>query len=109
MLSFVILTAFNLILEAKNKHYIKQTGKSHNYDILFYSSSFLKMTMLYTLIALVDADWSLLEPYLQDKEKKVLKMVIPLQVVTHIALVFIEETPLPIPFKPTWKTVASLV
>ncbi|KAK8687470.1 hypothetical protein V6N13_086285 [Hibiscus sabdariffa] len=109
MLSFVILKAFNLVFEAENKHYIKRTGRSRDYDILFYISSFLKRVMLYTLVVLIGAGWSHLKPYLQDKEKKVLKMVIPLQVVTHIALVFIEEMPLPIPFKPTWKTVSSLV
>ncbi|KAL4352739.1 hypothetical protein GQ457_06G038250 [Hibiscus cannabinus] len=109
MLAFVILKAFVLVLEAENKHYIKRTGSDHDHDILFYISSFLKGMMLYTLIVLIGYGWSHLKPYLQDKEKKVLKTVIPLQVVAHFALVFIEETHLPIPSKPAWKIVASVL
>ncbi|KAK8587293.1 hypothetical protein V6N13_086287 [Hibiscus sabdariffa] len=109
MLAFVILKAFILVLEAANKQYIKRTGSAPDYDISFYISSFLKGMMLYTLIVLIGYGWSHLKPYLQDKEKNVLKMVIPLQVVAHFALVFIEETSLPIPSKPTWKIVASVL
>ncbi|OMP02814.1 Transmembrane receptor, eukaryota [Corchorus olitorius] len=109
MLAVVILKAFNLICEAEDKSYIKRTGSAHGWDVLFYIFSFLKGIMLFTLIVLIGTGWSFLKPYLQDKEKKVLMIVIPLQVVANIAQVVIDETG---PFGQdwiTWKQVFLLV
>ncbi|KAF5734950.1 Lung seven transmembrane receptor family protein [Tripterygium wilfordii] len=109
MLAVVLLKALNLICEAEDKSYIKRTGSAHGWDVLFYIFSFLKGTTLFTLIVLIGTGWSFLKPYLQDKEKKVLMIVIPLQVVANIAQVVIDETG---PFGQdwiTWKQVFLLV
>ncbi|GMJ10928.1 hypothetical protein like AT5G42090 [Hibiscus trionum] len=109
MLGVVVLKAFNLIFEAEDKSYIKRTGSAHGWDVLFYIFSFLKGIMLFTLIVLIGTGWSFLKPFLQDKEKKVLMIVIPLQVVANIAQVVIDETS---PFgedRITWKQVFLLV
>ncbi|XP_022714456.1 protein GPR107-like, partial [Durio zibethinus] len=99
MLAVVILKAFNLVCEAEDKSYIKRTGTAHGWDVLFYIFSFLKGITLFTLIVLIGTGWSFLKPYLQDKEKKVLMIVIPLQVVANIAQVVIDETG---PFAQDW-------
>ncbi|GKV04030.1 hypothetical protein SLEP1_g16247 [Rubroshorea leprosula] len=109
MLAVVILKALNLLCEAEDKSYIKRTGSAHGWDVLFYIFSFLKGITLFTLIVLIGTGWSFLKPYLQDKEKKVLMIVIPLQVVANIAQVVIDETG---PFGQdwiTWKQVFLLV
>ncbi|KDP25212.1 hypothetical protein JCGZ_20368 [Jatropha curcas] len=109
MLSVVILKALNLLCEAEDKSYIKKTGSAHGWDVLFYMFSFLKGVILFTLIVLIGTGWSFLKPYLQDKEKKVLMIVIPLQVVANIAQVVIDETG---PYGQdwiTWKQVFLLV
>ncbi|KAK0587371.1 hypothetical protein LWI29_021727 [Acer saccharum] len=109
MLSVVILKALNLLCEAEDKSYIKRTGSAHGWDVLFYIFSFLKGITLFTLIVLIGTGWSFLKPYLQDKEKKVLMIVIPLQVVANIAQVVIDETG---PYGQdwiTWKQVFLLV
>ncbi|KAE8694305.1 hypothetical protein F3Y22_tig00110785pilonHSYRG00198 [Hibiscus syriacus] len=109
MLAVVVLKAFNLIFEAEDKSYIKRTGSAHGWDVLFYIFSFLKGIMLFTLIVLIGTGWSFLKPFLQDKEKKVLMIVIPLQVVANIAQVVVDETS---PFgedRVTWKQVFLLV
>lgn len=91
MLAVVILKALNLLCEAEDKSYIKRTGSAHGWDVLFYIFNFLKGITLFTLIVLIGTGWSFLKPYLQDKEKKVLMIVIPLQVVANIAQVVIDE------------------
>ena len=48
--------------------------------------------MLFTLIILIGTGWSFFKPYLQGKEKKVLIVFIPLQVLDNIATVVIDET-----------------
>ncbi|XP_048422598.1 protein CANDIDATE G-PROTEIN COUPLED RECEPTOR 7-like [Pyrus x bretschneideri] len=109
MLAVVILKAFNLLCEAEDKSYIKRTGSAHGWDVLFYIFSFLKGVTLFTLIVLIGTGWSFLKPFLQDKEKKVLMIVIPLQVIANIAQVVIDETG---PFGHdwvTWKQVFLLV
>ncbi|KAL8520556.1 hypothetical protein ACS0TY_011183 [Phlomoides rotata] len=109
MLAVVLLKALNLVCEAEDKSYIKRTGSAHGWDVLFYIFSFLKGITLFTLIVLIGTGWSFLKPYLQDKEKKVLMIVIPLQVVANIAQVVIDETS---PFGQdwvTWKQVFLLV
>lgn len=109
MLVVVVLKALNLLCEAEDKSYIKKTGSAHGWDVLFYIFSFLKGIILFTLIVLIGTGWSFLKPYLQDKEKKVLMIVIPLQVVANIAQVVIDETG---PYGQdwiTWKQVFLLV
>lgn len=92
MLAVLMLKALNLLCEAEDKSYIKRTGSAHGWDVLFYIFSFLKGITLFTLIVLIGTGWSFLKPYLQDKEKQVLMIVIPLQVVSNIAQVVIDET-----------------
>ncbi|OVA04729.1 Transmembrane receptor [Macleaya cordata] len=109
MLAVLILKALNLLCEAEDKSYIKRTGSAHGWDVLFYIFSFLKGITLFTLIVLIGTGWSFLKPYLQDKEKKVLMIVIPLQVVANIAQVVIDESG---PYAQdwiTWKQVFLLV
>lgn len=109
MLAVLFLKALNLLCEAEDKSYIKRTGTAHGWDVLFYIFSFLKGITLFTLIVLIGTGWSFLKPYLQDKEKKVLMIVIPLQVIANIAQVVIDESG---PFAQdwvTWKQVFLLV
>ncbi|KAJ4884339.1 Lung seven transmembrane receptor family protein [Raphanus sativus] len=101
MLGVVVLKALNLLCEAEDKSYIKKTGSGHGWDVLFYIFSFLKGITLFTLIVLIGTGWSFLKPYLQDKEKKVLMIVIPLQVVANFAQVVIDETG---PYGQDWVT-----
>ncbi|KAK6162248.1 hypothetical protein DH2020_002089 [Rehmannia glutinosa] len=109
MLAVVVLKALNLLCEAEDKSYIKRTGSAHGWDVLFYIFSFLKGITLFTLIVLIGTGWSFLKPYLQDKEKKVLMIVIPLQVVANIAQVVIDETGPYAQDWVTWKQVFLLV
>lgn len=92
MLSLLVLKALNLLAEAEDKSYINRTGTAHGWDVLFYFFSLLKGVTLFTVIVLIGTGWSFLKPFLQDKEKKVLIIVIPLQVVANMAQIFVDET-----------------
>uniref|UniRef100_A0A7C9E3J2 Uncharacterized protein n=1 Tax=Opuntia streptacantha TaxID=393608 RepID=A0A7C9E3J2_OPUST len=109
MLAVLLLKALNLLCEAEDKSFIKRTGTAHGWDVLFYLFSFLKGITLFTLIVLIGTGWSFLKPYLQDKEKKVLMIVIPLQVVANVAQVVIDETGPYGQDSYTWKQVFLLV
>lgn len=92
MLAVLALKALNLLCEAEDKAYISRTGTAHGWDVLFYIFSFLKGVTLFTLIVLIGTGWSFLKPYLQDREKRVLMAVIPLQIVANAAQVAIDES-----------------
>ncbi|KAK9122281.1 hypothetical protein Syun_019898 [Stephania yunnanensis] len=109
MLAVLIMKALNLLCEAEDKSYIKRTGSAHGWDVLFYIFSFLKGITLFTLIVLIGTGWSFLKPYLQDKEKKVLMIVIPLQIVANMAQVVIDEIGPSAQDWFTWKQVFLLV
>ncbi|KAM0885005.1 hypothetical protein ACQ4PT_030641 [Festuca glaucescens] len=101
MLAVLVLKGFNLLAEAEDKSYIERTGTAHGWDVLFYIFSFFKGISLFTLIVLIGTGWSFLKPYLADREKKVLMVVIPLQVVANIAQVVIDESG---PYARDWVT-----
>lgn len=97
----VVMKALNLLCAAEDKHYVKVTGTPHGWDVLFYIFQFIRVVLLFTVIVLIGTGWSFLKPFLQEKEKKVLMIVIPLQVLANIASIVIGETG---PFIKDWVT-----
>ncbi|PKI60984.1 hypothetical protein CRG98_018614 [Punica granatum] len=101
MAGLLLMKALNLIFGAEDKHYVKVTGTPHGWDVLFYIFQFIRVVLLFTVIVLIGTGWSFLKPFLQEKEKKVLMIVIPLQVLANIASIVIGETG---PFIKDWVT-----
>uniref|UniRef100_A0A2P2NY91 Lung seven transmembrane receptor n=1 Tax=Rhizophora mucronata TaxID=61149 RepID=A0A2P2NY91_RHIMU len=97
----LLMKALNLICAAEDKHYVKVTGTPHGWDVLFYIFQLIRVVLLFTVIVLIGTGWSFLKPFLQEKEKKVLMIVIPLQVLANVASVVIGETG---PFIKDWAT-----
>ncbi|XP_027365463.1 protein GPR107-like [Abrus precatorius] len=101
MASLLLMKALNLICAAEDKHFVKVTGTPHGWDVLFYIFQFIRVVLLFTVIVLVGTGWSFLKPFLQEREKKVLMIVIPLQVLANVASIVIGETG---PFIKDWVT-----
>ncbi|KAM7526281.1 hypothetical protein LguiA_016183 [Lonicera macranthoides] len=101
MAGLLVMKALNLICAAEDKHYVKVTGTPHGWDVLFYIFQFIRVVLLFTVIILIGTGWSFLKPFLQEKEKKVLMIVIPLQVLANLASIVIGETG---PFIKDWVT-----
>ncbi|KAF6166470.1 hypothetical protein GIB67_038207 [Kingdonia uniflora] len=105
----VLAKALNMISAAEDKHYVKITGTAHGWDVLFYIFQFFRVTLLFTVIVLIGTGWSFLKPFLQEKEKKVLMIVIPLQVLANLASIVIGESGPFIKDWVTWNQVLLLV
>ncbi|KAF3942840.1 hypothetical protein CMV_030540 [Castanea mollissima] len=71
--------------------YVRKTGTPHGWDIAFYVFGLFKSVLLFTVIVLIGTGWCFLKPHLQVREKKVLMVVMPLQVVENIAYVILRE------------------
>ncbi|KAL0338368.1 UNVERIFIED_CONTAM: protein CANDIDATE G-PROTEIN COUPLED RECEPTOR 7 [Sesamum angustifolium] len=51
MAVLVIMKALNLLCAAEDKHYVKVTGTPHGWDVLFYIFQFLRVVLLFTVLA----------------------------------------------------------
>jgi len=92
MAALVALKCLTLLFESIRFHYISIVGSSELWSALYYFFAFLKGVMLFTVILLIGSGWSLMKAYLNDKEKKVILVVLTLQVLDNIAMVVLEET-----------------
>eukprot|EP00257_Ricinus_communis_P017964 XP_015576536.1 protein GPR107 [Ricinus communis] len=90
--ALLLVKALKMICASEDKMYVSRTGTPHGWDVAFYIFGFFKGIMLFTVIILIGTGWSFLKPYLQEREKNVLMIVIPLQVLENIAYVVISET-----------------
>ncbi|KAG0586919.1 hypothetical protein KC19_2G127400 [Ceratodon purpureus] len=105
----VVLKALNMICEAEDKQYVKRTGTPHGWDVAYYIFNSLRGLLLFSVIVLIGTGWSFLKPFLQDKEKKVLMVVIPLQVFANTAYIVYDEAGPSTKDFFTWKQVFLLL
>ncbi|WOL00176.1 hypothetical protein Cni_G08889 [Canna indica] len=92
MAALLLFKGLKMVCAAEDLSFVKRTGTPHGWDVAFYVFGFFKGVLLFTVIVLIGTGWSFLKPYLQDREKNVLKIVIPMQVLENIASVVIGET-----------------
>ncbi|PAN07083.1 hypothetical protein PAHAL_1G309600 [Panicum hallii] len=90
--ALLLFKALKTACAAEDAWFVERTGTPHGWDVAFYVFGFFKGILLFTVIVLVGTGWSFLKPYLQEREKSVLMVVIPLQVIENLVLVVIGET-----------------
>ncbi|KAG2573251.1 protein CANDIDATE G-PROTEIN COUPLED RECEPTOR 7-like [Panicum virgatum] len=90
--ALLLFKALKLACAAEDQWYVERTGTPHGWDVAFYVFGFFKGILLFTVIVLIGTGWSFLKPYLQEREKNVLMIIIPLQVIENIASAVIGET-----------------
>ncbi|KAL5207721.1 hypothetical protein ABZP36_032156 [Zizania latifolia] len=97
--ALLLFKALKMACAAEDSWHVERTGTPHGWDVAFYVFGFFKGVLLFTVIILIGTGWSFLKPYLQEREKNVLMIVIPLQVIENLLLVVIGETG---PTGPDW-------
>ncbi|KAJ1280006.1 hypothetical protein BS78_04G199200 [Paspalum vaginatum] len=90
--ALLLFKALKTACAAEDAWFVERTGTPHGWDVAFYVFGFFKGILLFTVIVLIGTGWSFLKPYLQEREKSVLMVVIPLQVMENLVLVVIGET-----------------
>ena len=71
------------------KHAVKPwvcTGAGHpdGWNIAYYIFTFMRGILFFTVVVLVGTGWSYMKPLLAEKEKRILMIVIPLQVFAEV-------------------------
>ncbi|KAH3742483.1 seven transmembrane domain protein [Pelomyxa schiedti] len=92
MSALVVLKVLSLTFEAIELHYQDTHGVSGGWAIPYYAFLTVKGSFVFVLIVLIGSGWKFLKPYLSAKDKKILMVVIPLQILDNIALVITEQT-----------------
>jgi len=72
-------------------HYLDVTGHSTGWNWAFYIVTFFRGLLTITVLFLIGAGWSLIKPFLNDREKRFLLIALPIQVLNNVAIVVTDE------------------
>jgi NADH:ubiquinone oxidoreductase subunit 3 (subunit A) len=67
------------------------SGHAELWSIIYYSLNFLRGMFLFTVILLIGSGWSFVKPFLSDREKKIISLVLTLQVLDNIAFIVMSQ------------------
>jgi len=87
MTVLILIKAVTVLLESIRYHYLRVSGHAELWSFIYYGLSFLKGSFLFTVILLIGTGWSIVKPFLNPSEKKVIMGVLALQVINNLALV----------------------
>mmetsp|Transcript_13356 Transcript_13356/g.27099 ORF Transcript_13356/g.27099 Transcript_13356/m.27099 type:complete len:547 (-) Transcript_13356:79-1719(-) len=85
------LKALTVFFEAARYHYIKTNGHAEFLSAVYFTMSFIKGTFMFTVILLIGSGWSLVKPFLNAKEKRIIWAVLVLQIIDNIAVVVLSQ------------------
>lgn len=92
MAALLVLKCLTLLVEGIRLHYISLRGSSETWSAVYYVLSGLKGFMLFTVLLLIGSGWSLMKPFLHMREKRVIMVVLALQILSNLATVVLDET-----------------
>ena len=94
MLALISFKALATMCEAGMYHMKRTTGSPEGWNIAYYIFSLFRGVLLFTVIVLIGTGWSFLKPFLSAKEKQVIMIVFPLQVLANVAdIILLEQGP----------------
>eukprot|EP00285_Hemiselmis_virescens_P007143 CAMPEP_0173396688 /NCGR_PEP_ID=MMETSP1356-20130122/36214_1 /TAXON_ID=77927 ORGANISM="Hemiselmis virescens, Strain PCC157" /NCGR_SAMPLE_ID=MMETSP1356 /ASSEMBLY_ACC=CAM_ASM_000847 /LENGTH=283 /DNA_ID=CAMNT_0014355773 /DNA_START=78 /DNA_END=929 /DNA_ORIENTATION=+ len=89
----VLVKAVSVGVQAVKTHFTTLTGEAAVWARATYVMAFMKGTLMFGVILLIGSGWSFIKPFLNKRDKRILMVVLPLQVVVNTAMVVVEETP----------------
>jgi len=88
LLFFKILALFSKAVEL---HFLKISSKAEGWNIPYYIFGFCKGIMLFVVLGLIGMGYSFFKQYLADRDRKILMVVLPLQILANIAQIVSTE------------------
>lgn len=76
----VALKVITLLFESVMYHYIALTGHSTGWNVVYYIANFIRGLVVIIVVALIGTGWSLLKPFLNDREKRIIVIALAFQV-----------------------------
>ena len=92
LMSALILVKFlSVLFESIRYHVIEISGHAEVWSVLYYAMSFVRGFFLFTMILLIGTGWSFVKPFLHDREKKMIIVVLILQLINNVAIVVLQQ------------------
>lgn len=109
MAGLCLFKSLTVMSQAGMYHYIERTGSADGWNIAYYIFTFFRGILFFVVVVLIGTGWSYMKPFLGDKEKRILLVVIPLQVFANVAIVITEEQSPAVKDWFTWRDVFHLL
>lgn len=108
----VVLVAFKsltVLSQAGMYHMIGVLGVPEGWNIAYYIFTALRGLLFFVVVILIAAGWSYMKPFLADREKRILLVVVPLQVMANVAIVVLDEYTPAAESWLTWRDIMHMV
>lgn len=80
MTVLLVFKTLSMLFESIRYHYLRLTGAAEAWSIVYYLFAFLKGITLFVVVLLIGTGWSLIKPFLNDRDKRIIIIVLSLQV-----------------------------
>lgn len=93
MTVLVFAKSCSLLFHGINYHYIALNGQPVvTWAYLYYATRSFKGALFFITLALIGSGWSFIKHILSDKDKKIIIVIVGLQVIAHIAEIVLDES-----------------
>lgn len=91
MLFLVVVKTLSLFFEALKYSHYAATGEPSVWDFFYYVFLTVKGMTLFAVVILLGSGWSFMKAMLSERDKKLLAIILPTQVVVNICIAVVEE------------------
>lgn len=93
MTVLVFAKSSSLLFHGINYHYIALNGQPVvTWAYLYYATRSVKGALFFITLALIGSGWSFIKHILSDKDKKIIIVIVGLQVIAHVAEIVLDES-----------------
>jgi hypothetical protein len=91
MAALLAFKTLALLFKGVMFHFMATTGHSTGWSIVWYILNFFRAMLFFTTILAVGTGYALLKPFLHSREKKIIMVVLTLQVLNNVAIIISYE------------------
>jgi G protein-coupled receptor 107 len=91
MLVLVVFKSLTLLSQAIMYHMISVHGHPEGWNIAYYFFTALRGVLFFLVVILIATGYSYMKPFLTEREKNIILLVIPLQVLSNLAIIVTDE------------------
>ncbi|KAG0301486.1 hypothetical protein BGZ98_008296 [Dissophora globulifera] len=87
-----VMIGIQKTFQAIKVHYMRTGVDAEGWTVMFYIFAFLKGSLSILIITLIGSGWMFIKPFLSPKDKKIILVIIPLQILSNVASTISSET-----------------
>ncbi|KAF9204146.1 hypothetical protein BGZ59_001225, partial [Podila verticillata] len=92
LMILIVLSLILAIMIGIQKPFQTTRSEAERWTVMFYIFAFIKGSLSILIITLIASGWIFIKPFLNEKDKKIILIIIPLQILTNVAMTISEET-----------------